>query len=331
MSPLRKRVSLKSTTRQSPEGTASESPSVSVATSPSTHLGSQGTSNEYVNSSNSAAELQMRIETAIQRMQSAQEQLAEDSDSKTARGTRCKRLTTFLRRLTGLGTPDTGDITKSNELFDIPKPRDDEGNSSGVLRRRTLEGINLTHPKVQALTGNGRVPRKPTQFQIELNNTLEEEKRRRRRSTLSFRDYSSFINNGHIEDLSDEMEELVHDNGSKSESVGTPIQGMLSALSSEPSGFVQMPTSMETDMHETASLHGQKPFEVSRPSSPSRQGDSSPVKPSNSKGKERVAELTSLSDEESQASSEQRPPSSYRLGCSRKEGCAGFTQSKAKD
>ncbi|WEW55442.1 hypothetical protein PRK78_000873 [Emydomyces testavorans] len=212
---------------------------------------------------------------------------------------------------------------------------DDEWNSAAVLRRRTFEGINLTYPKVQALTGNGKVPRKPSLMQQELSETLLKENRHRRRSTLSARDYRTFINTGELDETLDETDELIY-NSRQFEPDKSHIEELLSGLSSEPPDSIRMPFSVETDKQEDCVSHESPSagpplrrisnfFETLRSSSPFSAVDSGEPKITTSpKGKDRVVQSPSPPDGGSSISSERRPASPYRLGRARREGCADF-------
>lgn len=72
---------------------------------------------------------------------------------------------------------------------------EDDGQLSFASRmaRRNFECVNMTSDKVQSLTGDGRIRRKPTALQKELCDYTESKMRHRRKLTLSSADYARFL------------------------------------------------------------------------------------------------------------------------------------------
>ncbi|EAS33034.3 uncharacterized protein CIMG_04058 [Coccidioides immitis RS] len=273
-------------------------PSKSSSTDPAT---------DYVTSSTSAAELQSRIEAAVHKM----EQAHKDLQRPRPKGFWSKlfeKIKGCLQKLFGRCAPQ---VCSSEP----PNPCGDEQSLTAILRRRTFEGINLSLPKVQALTGDGRIPRKPSLFQEELSAELVKERQHHCRSTLGSRDYASFVLTGKLDETLDETNEPIYQ-GSQFNSSKPHFEELLSELSSEPSESIKRPFSIESDLQENWDSHripGAEPrsrrlssfFESIRASSPLGRVGSNPKTPSSPKGEYKAVPSTSASDEGSLAFNEQ--------------------------
>lgn len=79
------------------------------------------------------------------------------------------------------------------------------------MTRRNFECVNMTSDKVQSLTGDGRIPRKPTALQKELCDYTESKMRHRRKLTLSSADYSRFLASSSDSDSLASLDADVHE------------------------------------------------------------------------------------------------------------------------
>ncbi|KAI1978748.1 hypothetical protein LOZ53_004327 [Ophidiomyces ophidiicola] len=305
-----------------------------VPISPPSRPLSQVASVNCVTSINSATELQSKIEDAYKRMQEANRQFQQEPKGLCEE--LCDRVKHKFKKIL---------LHKNTELANTPDNRISTSSTAPVaeeildtaIRRRTFEVINLTNPKVQALTGDGRIPRKPSPLQQELNKELDEEKQVRRESILNVRDYVAFIDTDKLVFDHDETDELAS-NISEDETDTSHIEDLLSALSSEPAESIRMPFSVESDIQDRSILRNSpspEPFQPRRVSrffdslrSSSRLSyvDSGSRTPVSLRGRSRAVVSPSPPRSESSDSPQQGPPSPYRLGRARRGGCANFHQ-----
>ncbi|EEP77065.1 predicted protein [Uncinocarpus reesii 1704] len=331
MSPLRKRVVSQPTLQPiSPLVSPQTSQPVSQPDSlpPPSQSSSSAAALNHATSAKSAAALQTRIEEAFQRMEQANKALSEPLTQSSC-DKLCRKIKRLFRNFFDPSARRSADLASNIH--------NDEQHLAIVLRRRTSEGINLTYPKVQTLTGDGKIPRKPSPFQLELTAELIMEKNNRRRSAIGSRDYGCFLSTGELDETPDETDELIYNN-SQSERDQAHIEGLLSELSSELPQSITSPFPIETDIQGNWVSHGgpstePQPrrlsnfFENFRPSSPMSQASSRPRTPASLKGKQRAEGSPVPSISESPPSLErQRPASPYRLGRIRQEGRADFNK-----